>query len=530
MSWNPDSIYGCEAAKIAPLVVRYLQGRCLDIGSGPGKVWPQVTGLDSARDQGRPVTDLWMDGTDLSAFADASFDAIFSSHMLTCLEKSKVPAVLVEWARVLKADGYLALYLPAADLIPEGEGHPDSKWKAHVGDIESMLKRDVLNDKRHGWELLEQETRGDGDEASIFLVLRKLAGRGDWHENVWQRNPDGRKRALIVRYGAIGDAIITASVFPGLKAQGYHITVNTHTKIQDVLLHDPHIDEWILQENDYVPNAVLGPYWEGISKRFDRVVNLSESVEGLLLTLPGRLNHAYSHEARRIIYDNTSYLEHTHNIASVPHDFSGARFHSTEPERRWAAATRAAKDGPVIAWCVNGSSVHKVYPWVQIVAGWLLERTPAHIVLYGDPGIGAKLAQVILNVLADDGRCDMSRIVSIADKWTIRQSLSFAKHADVIVGPETGPMNAMAMEDIAKIIYMSHSHPNNLTRHWVNTTVLTPDEKKCKCWPCHQLHYTWEYCNKDATTGAALCASSISPERVFEAIAFALGATKAAVA
>jgi ADP-heptose:LPS heptosyltransferase len=314
---------------------------------------------------------------------------------------------------------------------------------------------------------------------------------------------------------------------PELKKLGYHVTFNTQPKIQEVLRHDPNIDEWLIQENDYVPNAVLGPFWEGIGKRYDRVVNLSESVEGLLLALPGRLNHAYSHEARRAIYDPINYLEHTHNIAAVPHDFSGSRFYPSADEDRWARATRAAKDGPVVAWCVNGSSVHKVYPFVQVVAGWLLERTPAHIVLYGDPGIGARLAQAILNMLAND-RYDMGRVVSIADKWTIRQSLAFARHCDVIVGPETGPMNAMGMEDVPKVIYLSHSSPDNLTKHWVNTTVLTPQDTAC--YPCHQLHYSWDHCHKEKSTGAALCASSIKPEQVFEAIALALGATRAEAA
>lgn len=529
MTWKSDSTYGCEAAKIAPLVVQYLQGRCLDIGSGPGKVWPQVIGIDLGHDHGKPVTDMMMDGRNLCTFADGSVDGVFSSHMLDKIERAEVPAVLREWTRVLKPNGHLVLYLPAANLIPDGKGHPDTKWEAKPGDIEDILKRDALEGKTHGWRLLEREERDGGDEASLWLVFQKLGPEehGEWHEAVWQRNPDGKKRALVVRYGAIGDAIVAASVLPELKKQGYHVTFNTQPRIQEVLLHDPNIDEWLLQENDYVPNAVLGPFWEGIAPRYDRVVNLSESVEGLLLALPGRLNHAYSHEARRAIYDPINYLEHTHNIAAVPHNFSGSRFYPSAAEDRWARATRAAKDGPVIAWCVNGSSVHKVYPFVQVVAGWLLERTPAHIVLYGDPGIGARLAQAILNMLAND-RYDMGRVVSIADKWSIRQSLAFARHCDVIVGPETGPMNAMAMEDIPKVIYLSHSSHDNLTKHWANTTVLLPENTPC--YPCHQLHYSWDHCHKEKSTSAAVCASSIKPERVFEAIALALGATKAAEA
>lgn len=526
MTWNPKSIYGCEAAKIAPLVAQYLQGRCLDIGSGAGKVWPQVIGIDTAHDKGRPITDMMMDGTNLCTFADESVDGIFSSHFLNCIERSKVPAVLAEWARVLKPDGHLVLYLPSDTSSPKAgeEGvHPDHKWDTSIVDVQAAL----VTDTRYGWEVLEREERDEVDEASIFLVFKKIAP-GEWRENVWERHPDGKKRALVIRYGAIGDAIVMASILPGLKRQGFHVTVNTQPKLQEIVLHDPHVDEWVLQENDYVPNQVLGPFWEVLARRYDKIVNLSESVEGGILTIPGRLNHAYSHDSRRAVYDRINYLEHTHNIASVPHFFEGARFYPLDSELRWAKAVRNRMDGPVIAWCVNGSSVHKVYPWVQIVCGWLLKRTPAHIVLYGDPGIGARLAQVILNVLAQDGY-DMGRCVSIADKWSIRESLSFAQVVDCMVGPETGPLNAVGMEeDVAKVIYLSHSSPDNLTKHWKNTVVLTPEQSKCKCFPCHQLHYSWQFCNKDEATGAALCASSIAPERVFEAVALAIGAQKVA--
>jgi ADP-heptose:LPS heptosyltransferase len=223
-----------------------------------------------------------------------------------------------------------------------------------------------------------------------------------------------------------------------------------------------------------------------------------------------------------------NYLEHTHHIAAVPYGFYNARFHATEYEKKWAAAVRKAlAPGPVIVWCVNGSSAHKVYPWVQIVAAWLLERTPARIVLYGDPGVGKALQKGIMLCLKDSG-ADMSRVLGIAGDWTIRQSLAFLEQADCVVGPETGPMNAAAMLPVPKVIYLSHSSAENLTKHWANTVSLTPPVDRAPCFPCHRLHFDWTHCNKDETTGAAACASGISPEIVFKAIAQAVIARQAA--
>lgn len=518
MTFKPERFGECEAAKIAPLVVPYLQGKCLDIGSGAGKVWPSLIGIDTATHGWRPVTDLAMDGTDLSMFADGSIDGVFSSFLLHLLEPSKVLHALKEWARVLKVGGYLVLYLPDKDAI--GDHDIGQRWAYGDGTLERALS-DI-----NGWEYIERELRVDGEEYGWLHVFRRT--QNGWTENFRQHNPDGKKRALVIRLGAIGDAIVAASIFPHLQAQGYHVTLNCHPSTEEVLRHDPHIDEFLVQGKDFVPNDALGPYWAALSERYDTVINLSESVEGLLLTLPGRLNHGYSDAARRALYSGVNYLEHTHNIASVPFGFDNARFHATEAETKWAHAVRRRMSGPVVVWVINGSSMHKVYPFVHIVGRWLLERTAAHLVMFADPGVGKDLQKGVMDCLAADG-VDMARVHGIAGKWNIRQSLSFAQVADCVVGPETGPMNAVGMEPMPKVVYLSHSTAENLTKHWRNTTVLQASRDVVPCaQACHRLHYDWTYCKRNDQTMAAACASAILPETIFDAIVNSLACRIAA--
>ena len=510
MTFRPERQGECEAAKIAPIAARYLQGRALDIGAGLGKVWPSVLGIDTATHNGRPASDILMDGTGLSAFSDASFDAVFSSFLLQMFEPSQVPKIVAEWARLVKVGGYLTLYLPDPDAMPK-DADPSMKWRPDADAVEAVLRDAGC------WTIMERETRHGGDEYGLFLVYRRDTDREDRAlvDQRWVRNPDGKKRALVIRLGAYGDAIVAASIFPHLQAEGYHVSMSCNPNTYDVLKHDPHVDDWLLQDKDFVPNEALGPFWHILGTRYDRVINLSESVEGLLLALPGRLNHSYSDEARRAICGHVNYLEHTHNIAAVPYGFANARFHATETELKWARAVRKSMAGPVVVWVVNGSSMHKVYPWVQVVAKWLLERTPVHLVLYADPGVGKQLQQGILDCLKEDG-VDMSRVTGIAGKWTIRQSLTFAQIVDCVVGPETGPMNAVGMETVPKVCYLSHSSADNLTKYWRNTTTLIPT---VGCYPCHRLHMDWQFCKRDEQTQAAACASSISPETIFKAIA-----------
>jgi len=520
MTWTLETSCGFESAKIASLAVPYLQGKFLDLGCGMQTVWPSAIGIDNGHHFGPNSAGIRGDCLDLSTFCNESMDAVFSSHFLEHIEKDKVPEVLREWARVIKPGGHLVLYLPSGNLYPrigQPGANPDHKWDPMPGDIEAMLKAMATTGSkgaRVGWTLLESEERGGTNEYSLYIVARKE--KSGWKEDLYQRNPGGKKRCLVCRFGAIGDQIVASSILPGLQKQGYHITYMSTPDAQQVLLHDPHIDEWWIQEKDYVPNQQLGPYWTSVSERFDRVINLSESIEGALLTLPGRLTHDYPLEVRQKLYGTVNYLERTHDIAGVPHDFA-AKFYPSKHEVDWAMAERAKAAGaPVVLICLHGSSVHKVYPWSHFLARWLTEKG-VHVWLSGDNREGAQLQTGIMAALEKDG-IDTSKIHPICGKWKIREALTFAQVVDCAVGPETGIMNAVGLATVPKVIMLSHSSHENLTKHWRNAAIVMPDTARCACYPCLRLHYSWQHCVRNEKTQAAQCASSLAPELIFELV------------
>ncbi|CAM6031603.1 unnamed protein product, partial [Sphagnum compactum] len=469
-------------------------------------------------------------------FADGCVDGVFSSHTLEHFTREQTAPILEEWARVIKVGGYMVLYLPSANLYPkmgENGANPDHKQDIYPGDIEAIFARGIgkqADGTYHAWTMLECEERGETNEYSLYYVFRKEDEKcidgSTIYDKRWQRNPDGKKRALVIRYGAIGDMLQVSSVFPGLKKQGYHLTLMCKDTSYALVKHDPNIDDFILQAQDFVPNQELGSYWASIAPRYDKVINLCESIEGGLLTLPGRLQHQYPDEARRKLFGTVNYLERLHDIAGVPYDFA-SRFYATGEEHEWVSKTkwRMSKGAPIVVWCINGSSAHKVYPWVHIVAAWLVERTNAHIVLMADAGVGVELQGGVMEALQQNS-VDTSRIHPTAgdSDWHIRRSLMFAERSSVLVGPETGPLNSAALAATKKVIYLSHSSAENLTKHWHNCITLLPDTEKCPCYPCHRLHSSWEHCHQSAETSAALCASAVTPESVFAAIMKQLGA------
>ena len=512
MTWNNDDPQRGESLKVRWDVVPYLDGKGIDIGCGDAKVLPHAVGIDSLKDVALFGTemkpDLVCEDACKLAIPDADLDFVFSSHLLEHIEDTR--AALNEWWRCLKVGGYLILYLPHRDLYPRiGQfgANPDHRWDFHPDDIWNHMQ-DI---GAHGVTMLVNETRDAGTEYSFLQVFRKTDD--DEVTDVTWKSPPSGKTACVVRYaGGIGDVIQASGILPELKRQGYRVVFMTTPKGQDLLRHDPHIDEWVIQGNDIVPNHLLPEYWAVWEKKYDRWINLCESVEGTLLAIPGRSAHGWPANLRRSML-NHNYGEFVARIADVPY-CSDAKFYPTYDEvveaDRYVYNTRPKRNKPVfsILWAMAGSSVHKAYPHMDDVIANVLAAMPEAAVVF----VGDEVCQIL-----EAGWENNPRVHCRSGKTTIRQDLALAQRVDCVVGPETGVLNSVAFEPMAKVVMLSHSSRENLTRDWVNTAAMVPNETPC--FPCHRLHYGWDHCHQDAATGASLCQVNISPRMVFDTIA-----------
>lgn len=502
MVWKLDGPVGNEARKIKYEIVPYTRGKVLDLGSGPWKPYAHFIGIDLRQEW----TDLpWnpdinMDCLNLSIFADGSIDAVFSSHLLEHLDDPE--KALKEWWRVIKVGGHLVLYLPHRDLYPNSPkdgGNKDHKWNFVPGDIIQIMKNVGK------WDLVRNDTRNDGDEYSFFQVFRKESE--DFKYSYLKQRPD--HPCGIIRYGGIGDMIQTSSIFPYLKERGFHITMITTPEGMEILKHDPHVDEFLLQDKNQVSMEDLGNFWAVLKKKFDRFINLTESVEVALLIPPSMTCWGWPKAARDKRF-NTNYLELTHAIADVPYPIRQA-FYATPKEREQAAFFKRKVGGNyVILWCLSGSSIHKAWPYMDAaIARIFLTNPDARIVFTGDH----------LSKILEKGWENEKRVFRMCGEWNPRQSLTFACHgADLVIGPETGVLNAVAFTETPKIITMSHSSVENLTKDWKNCMPLVPHD--CECYPCHQLNTNFSECPRDDVTGVAKCQASISLENMWAAISF----------
>lgn len=515
MTWNPDERQGFEAQKIKYLIPRYTRGVGLEVGCGTEKTYAHFIGVDNehhlqAGMHQESAADMVAEADNLQLIPAGSCDFVFASHVLEhCEDMGKA---LMEWGRVLKEGGYLVLYVPSANLYPrcgEPGANPDHKHDIWPGDIERLLL-----DMPGRWLQVECEERSQWNEYSLFEVYQKAPAVPEFgtcsvrsnNGTVYVPTKQRSKTVCVVRFGGFGDMLQTAVILPRLKEQGYHVTLMTTPAGQDVLRENPHVDDWFILDTDQVPNDELVNFWFVQEReRFGRFINLSESIEGHLLALPGRANHSWPLEVRKKRL-NTNYHEWTCELAGVK--FEPTRlFHSTA-EEAMAARERCPAEEFSIVWALSGSSLHKFYPHMdEVIARILTDIPQARIFLMGDAACK----------LLEQGWENEPRVVRLSGEIGIRESLALADAADLVIGPETGILNGVGFNRlVSKIVFLSHSSENNLSKHWEKVQALKP--MHVSCYPCHQLHYDRTFCPYDEETGAAYCALNIYPDVVWEAI------------
>lgn len=340
---------------------------------------------------------------------------------------------------------------------------------------------------------------------------------------------------LVVRLGAIGDNLIASSVLP-LLSREYNVEVLCQRPHHVVFENNPYVSKLSIRDPGDIPHETSlqwHDWFKDRGKEYAKWINLSHSCESILALFPGQTQFYWPASWRRANCGK-NYLEAVHDICEVPYDFTvGPRFYPTDEEKAKAVDTltkvRSGGRTHVVGMPLAGSRVDKVWPHATMLAAKLIREAGCAVVVFGTPDKELELAKRIENFVGlHNGSVDGLHTAITATSgtpladWSVRRAAATLQQCDVVVGPDTGMMWAVAMEDTAKVMLLSHASPENITKHWVNTTTLHATQSKVPCWPCHQLHDSPDTCRKAAMHDAAACIADISDDAVLTAVVKAL--------
>ena len=367
--------------------------------------------------------------------------------------------------------------------------------------------KDTLS-KASSWKVKDRWDKDDW----VIEIYRKISGSKSMVEMTRSRKP----RACICRYGALGDAIILTPLVRELAQTGYEVTLNITPYAAPIFENNPYVHNIIHQEREIIPNSELGPYWDTWKADYDRYINLSESLEGRLLKVEGRRDYFTTAEWRRGIC-NKNYYDWTLELGGFP-EVRGTRgelFFTAKEERDVKEVLGNSKSKFRVVWALNGSSYHKVYGLFKpVVSDWLDRHPDARVFTVGDQ-------------VAQQFEFDHPQVTRLAGQLPLRMSLGLTKWADLVVGPETMITNSAGCFDTPKIVFLSHSSEENLTKYWTNCQALKPNLEIAPCYPCHQLHYNLNSCpiasiidsnGNEITKGPRCAMGAISGEALTDAM------------
>jgi len=478
-SLQPSPAKTIYAGWVRLRAIGYLKGRGLTFGlNGPEPIYPAKAidlGKYSLNFDLAPNPSVHAVDQNLAIIQKGSLDHIFLGNRLGMYTDPE--NLIRECADRLREGAHLIIHLMNGD-------------QAH---IEGWLSAAGL------WKRKDIYLRD-----SQFLGIYKLLGKQ--RRGIQEATPrSGKKRALIARYGAIGDMIMISPLIRKLAEDGYEVTMNVTPYCAEVLKHNPYVSNIIIQERDAIPNQELGPYWTEWKDDYDKYINLSESIEGKLLKVEGRRDFFTTKAWREDLFGSINYYDQTMRLGGYP-DIRGSRgeLYFSAAEEKAAKFIRAKFPGKfLVLWSVKGSSFHKIYPRLRDTLGaWLSHRPDCQVILTGaeaDKGLGF----------------DMQQVWNTIGTMQLRDVFCLTKHVDLVVGPESAVINAAGCYETPKICFLSHSSAANLCKYWINSYHLEPEG--VACYPCHQLHYNLESCPLKQTESGPLpvCAvEGVSSERL----------------
>lgn len=290
-----------------------------------------------------------------------------------------------------------------------------------------------------------------------------------------------KKRALIIRPGhAMGDAIFVTPLPRILAEQGYVVDIACQKHNFELFYFNPYVNLTIPVPKVEDMTAEWKTQFDSNADEYDLVLKTSGHVEmGLLHRTDADWGTIPSGKERREKAKGVNYQDYIYEQIGL--DCRGLLpefyFSSEEKEQMQSMKDQLATDKlKLVLWSWEGSSKCK-----QLVFG------PAYL-----REVLNKHQNSIHYVFAHDQDMQLQipehpRALNAWGASTIRNTVLMSSLAAMVIGPESFLVNAAAAFDVPKMIFFSHSAPENLAKYYKNCTAVVP-LPEVDCHPCYLIH------------------------------------------
>jgi len=287
-------------------------------------------------------------------------------------------------------------------------------------------------------------------------------------------------KVLVLRPGhAIGDAVFITPVPRLLTEQGFTVDLACMEHNFEVFKNNPFINELIK-----MPHVDKLAEWtkEFEEKRatYDKIYSMAGHIEvGLLYRTDADWGTIPDGMERREKAKDLSYQDHILSKVGIEARGLLPEFYFTKEEQDkidLLKQQKAINKEKLVLWQWQGSSKSKDMVFAPLYLKEILKKMPhtVHYVFTQDPNWRAQIP-------------DHPNVHDAWGKSGIRESIMFSEVADLVVGPESFLVNAAGAFDTPKVIFFSHSAPENLAKYYKNCYAVVPN-KDVTCHPCYLIH------------------------------------------
>lgn len=286
-------------------------------------------------------------------------------------------------------------------------------------------------------------------------------------------------RVLIIRQGyAVGDAIFISAMPRLLKEQEVeHVSLAIIDHNRAVFMNNPYVDELVIIPSEILSQEDWAKWLNDRGMNYDKVLAVAGHVEMTFLHKTDSSFGAIPPMSERLEKAKGQvYIDYIFNQMGFEGSGFLPEFYFSDEEKEKQQVileNKRNRKEKLVLWQWEGSSKSKILHYAPAYLEAVLKMVPnsQHFIYTNLPN------QV--EAIPRDDRCHL-----INGKWGIRESIVATAVADLVIGPESFWVNAAAAFNTPKLIFFSHSHPENLAKYYKNCWAVVP---MCECSPCYLI-------------------------------------------